>query len=537
MRRNEQRPAVLVLHNAPPPEGERAGAAWRESDAAVSYEVSAVEAALARLGLPHRTVGLARPADLPRVLASAPEQVVFNLVEGYAGAPAEAAHVPAFCRAFGKACTGSDTACLVLAQDKWQSKAALQAAGLPCPAGALAADGDRLRHGRRVGPRGALGTGPFIVKPVGADGSEGIDASSVVSSAGPALERAVRRVHKQFRQAALVERFIDGRELNVSLLECRGRPRVLAVGEIDLSAFPRGRPRIVDYAAKWLPDTFEYRHTPVVVPALLSAAQARRVHELALAAWRVMGCRDYARVDFRMDGRGRLFILDVNPNPDVSPDAGFAAALAEAGIPFHRFAAMLIAGARARQSAAESAAREPRPHARRALRIRIRSSQPADRAAILGFVAATGVFRPDELLVAQEVLDDALAKGPGGHYLSFTAEVSGRPVGWVCVGPTPCTVRTFDVYWIAVEPGRQRRGLGAVLMAHAERTMITRGARMAVVETSGRAAYDATRAFYRRLGYRETARLPDFYAPGDDKVVYAKALSTAPAADISEPRP
>jgi len=519
-----QPPTVLILHSAPPGGPARGKAVWRESDAAVLHEVRQVEAALARLGAAHRTVGLPRLADLSGVLASSCEQVVFNLVEGFAGAPADANDVPAFCRAFGKGCTGSDTSCLVLALDKWRSKAALRAAGAPVPPATLVGVGEKVRPG-------ALARGRYIVKPVAADASEGIDASCVVCVPGPALAGAVGRVHRRFRQAALVERFVGDRELNVSLVERGGRVEVLAIAEVDFSAFPRRMPRIVDYAAKWLPGSFGYHHTLGIVPARLTARQARLVRQLALLAWRVMGCRDYARVDFRLDRRGRPFILEVNPNPDVSPDAGFAEALAAAGLPFDDFVRTVVESAWDRASAIASA---PLPAG--ALRrgkqgpVHIRRSEQRDRDTILGFLAGTGFFRPDEMLIAREVLDEALAKGPDGHYQSFVAQEGGRAVGWVCFGPTPCTVGTFDIYWIGVAPGRQGCGVGAALMEHAEGLICACGGRATVVETSGRAVYDSTRRFYGKLGYREAARVRDFYGPGDDKVIYMKTLTSGPPA-------
>ncbi len=161
----------------------------------------------------------------------------------------------------------------------------------------------------------------------------------------------------------------------------------------------------------------------------------------------------------------------------------------------------------------------------------LRHSRPDDREAILRFVESTGYFRPGEVAIATEVLDDALGAGPEGHYQSFTAEgPDGRPDGWVCFGPTPCTEGTFDVYWIAVAPGRQGRGLGKALMAHAEQLIAKRGGRLVVVETSGAERYLATRQFYLRVGYQEAARIPDFYAPGDDKVVFTKCLKGGPNA-------
>ncbi|MCX7847743.1 MAG: GNAT family N-acetyltransferase [bacterium] len=152
----------------------------------------------------------------------------------------------------------------------------------------------------------------------------------------------------------------------------------------------------------------------------------------------------------------------------------------------------------------------------------IRYSLPSDRDAILAFVADTGYFRPDELPIAQEVLDEALTAGPSGHYQSLTALAAHTPVGWLCFGPTPCTLGTFDIYWIAVAPAHQGRGIGAQLIQRAEEMIKARHGRLAVIETSGQARYQSTRAFYLKCGYHEAARVPNFYAPGDDKIIYVK---------------
>jgi len=154
--------------------------------------------------------------------------------------------------------------------------------------------------------------------------------------------------------------------------------------------------------------------------------------------------------------------------------------------------------------------------------VTVRRSVPSDREAIRRAIVETDLFRQDEIDIALEVLDDALARGAEGHYQSYTAELRGQPVGWLCFGPTPCTVGTFDIYWIVVAPHIQARGTGKKLMRHAEGLIAQLGGRMIVVETSGGPAYHRTRQFYLKRDYREEARLIDFYAPGEDKVVYVK---------------
>jgi ribosomal protein S18 acetylase RimI-like enzyme len=152
----------------------------------------------------------------------------------------------------------------------------------------------------------------------------------------------------------------------------------------------------------------------------------------------------------------------------------------------------------------------------------LRHLTAADRTRIEEITRAVGVFRADEVPVALEVFDGAVAGSP--DYIALGAEHDGRLAGWICWGPTPCTLGTYDLYWTAVDPAHQGAGLGTALVAAMERALLG-VARLVVVETAGRAEYAPTRAFYEGRGYRQAARIPDFYAPGDDQVVYVKTVS------------
>jgi GNAT superfamily N-acetyltransferase len=149
----------------------------------------------------------------------------------------------------------------------------------------------------------------------------------------------------------------------------------------------------------------------------------------------------------------------------------------------------------------------------------LRSLTAADRARIEEVTRAVGVFHADEVPVALEVFDGAVAGSP--DYLALGAEVDGRLAGWICWGPTPCTQGTYDLYWMAVDPALHGSGVGTVLV-HEMEQRLAGSARLVVVETAGRPEYTATRAFYEARGYRRTAVVPDFYAPGDDQVIYTK---------------
>lgn len=139
-------------------------------------------------------------------------------------------------------------------------------------------------------------------------------------------------------------------------------------------------------------------------------------------------------------------------------------------------------------------------------------------------VAATGLFRDEEIAIAVEVFESA-ARQPGKDYHGLGAfDDEGALTGFVCFGPTPGTLGTWDLYWIVVHPSAQRQGIGHRLMDAAELAIAGARGRMVVVETSSRPDYGATRGFYVNRGYRRAARIPDYYAPGDDLIVYAKTL-------------
>ena len=154
----------------------------------------------------------------------------------------------------------------------------------------------------------------------------------------------------------------------------------------------------------------------------------------------------------------------------------------------------------------------------------LRSVRASDRAAIEQVTRSSGLFREDEIPVAVEVFDAAAAGDPA--YTALAAEVDGRVAGWICWGPTPCTLGTWDLYWMAVDPSLQGTGVGTALIREMEHRLAGL-ARMIVVETAGRADYAGTRAFYEARGYRAVATIPDFYAPGDDQVAYVKYLTSA----------
>jgi len=160
-------------------------------------------------------------------------------------------------------------------------------------------------------------------------------------------------------------------------------------------------------------------------------------------------------------------------------------------------------------------------------RVSLRAALATDRDRIEAITRGVALFRDDEVPIALEVFDAAVA-GDSSYTAVVAAGERDEPIGWICWGATPCTLGTYDMYWVAVDPAAQGAGVGTRLVDEMERRLAG-SARMIIVETAGRPDYAGTRAFYTARGYREAAVIPDFYAPGDDKVVYLKLCT--PIAD------
>jgi D-alanine-D-alanine ligase len=267
-------------------------------------------------------------------------ECAFNLCESLAGDARLETAVPLILELLGIACTGSPPPALSNALSKNRVKKRLLEAGVPTPKGLV------MR-----GPQDPCDLPfPLIVKPVHEDGSAGITSRSVVHDEASLRER-VAEVVGTFRQPCLVEEFIPGRELNVALF---GYPtaRVLPLQEIDFSLLPPHEPKIVSYAAKWEEGSVADRGTrPVLHPQLPSGAAAR-VRRVAVEAFRAVGMRDYGRVDVRLCSTGTPYVVDVNPNCDLSRHAGMARAAAAVGIDYPSLAKLLVRYALRRRRAA-----------------------------------------------------------------------------------------------------------------------------------------------------------------------------------------
>jgi len=285
---------------------------------AIIEEIGAVEHAVHTLG--HQCFVMAIHDEILSVIHWLKElgpDVVFNLCESVYGNTCWEMNVPALLDLFQIPYTGSPPLTLGLCQDKGKVKDILQSRGILTPRYKI--------FDRGAGPvKGTVF--PMIVKPLHEDGSLGISRESVVFD-DEALGRQIQYVIEKYHQPALVEEFINGRELNVGLWETDGRVATLPISEIDYTEFPEGVPKICGYEAKWVEGSVEYQKSRPICPAPLEWVVKKRVEHVAVKVFKLFGCRDYARVDFRVDRNGKIFVLEINPNPDISPSSGMARAI------------------------------------------------------------------------------------------------------------------------------------------------------------------------------------------------------------------
>lgn len=291
---------VLVLFTTPPtqlPTGREAG----------EFELSEAAAEIARWLPDAAAVGVRGHAEeILAALAAHRPDVVFNLCEAPLGRPELEAHAAALFEWAGVPFTGSGSETLALCRRKDHTKAVLASAGVPVP-----------------GARGF----PCIVKPADQDGSTGLDADSVCADAA-----AVERARARLTGPVLVEEFLPGTEFVVALWG-RADPEYTSVGEVQ---FVNGL-RLFTYAAKWTLDSADYANSKLHYDTPIDPTVRERVTEVARAAWRAVRARGYIRCDVRLDADGHPRVLDVNPNPDVSPDLAMHRAVGEAGWTWERF--------------------------------------------------------------------------------------------------------------------------------------------------------------------------------------------------------
>jgi len=335
---HSRRLCILVLHNR-----DFAAADDPEFASRADVENAARDVARALASRGHEVETLPVPCDpldavalVADIVARAPD-LVFNLCESLGGDARHEAVLPSLFELAGVRYTGSGPLALGTALRKDRTKALLRALAVPTPRAAVSVDGSLPAE---------LPPLPCIVKPAREDASTGIWLKSVVKTPRELAAR-VAEVHARYRQPVLVEEFIDGRELYVSLVGNGDALTALPMHEVDFSAMPAGAPHIVTYAGKWEPSSQEYKGTRSV-RAEVSDDVAARCAAAARAAFFALELSDYARVDLRLAADGTPYVIDVNPNCDLSDGAGVCRAASFGGLAYPDLIERVVAAAMAR---------------------------------------------------------------------------------------------------------------------------------------------------------------------------------------------
>jgi D-alanine-D-alanine ligase len=331
-------PVAIVYSDVADPRG---NPDWGEAPPAhvVREEIPVIEKAI--LGMGHEIVTVPIGKDFlesTRQLSLRSPRTVINLCEDILGDSAHEIHFAALMEMMGLPYTGSPPLSLGLCRDKGKSKSIVRQNGIPTPDFIVVRD-DRFSTG-------ALSF-PLFAKPAAEDGSLGIDDSSVANDR-ESLRRKVSLLLRSYGEV-MIEEYIPGREMNVAILGTSPE-KVLPVSEIDFSGLPDGCPAICGYEAKWKGDDIRCRETVPLCPAPLGESDRVLLERLSLAVYRVLGLRDYARIDWRLSPERGLQFLEANPNPDISPSSGFMRSLRSTGMDYPDLLSFLLEAAEARSA-------------------------------------------------------------------------------------------------------------------------------------------------------------------------------------------
>jgi len=255
------------------------------------------------------------------LIEQAAPDAIFNFVESVEGVSQFESYTAGLFELLGYQFTGNKAQCLGNCLNKYKAKLILAANGISTP---------RAASVRIENPHALENINldyPVILKLLTEDASIGISEFSVVNNIVE-LKKQYEFLKNTYGQDIIIEEFIDGRELNVAILG----GKVLPISEIIFTGLPENLPKIVTYDGKWIADSVYYENTKPQCPAQLDEGLKAIAEKTALTSFNAMGCRDYARVDIRINKQGAPFVIEVNPNPDISTDSGFARAAAAAGI-------------------------------------------------------------------------------------------------------------------------------------------------------------------------------------------------------------
>jgi D-alanine-D-alanine ligase len=463
------------------------------------------------------------------ISALAPKFVV-NLVESIDGSSRLIHLAPALLDCMALPYTGCGAAATMLSSDKIYAKRQLRAAGLRTPdwvSGSMLPDREPF-------------SGPWIIKSVHEHASIGLDGSSVTNNWAE-IPYLISKRHQCYGGAWFVEKFVEGKEFHLSLLGSSRKVFLLPFAEMLFVDYPENKPRIVDYAAKWIKKSFEYKHTiRFFVDPQADSHLVRTLNALGESCWWLFDLNGYAEIDVRVDSAGVCWIIDVNSNPCIAPDSGFVAAAMEQGL---SYSDLILQVTQLLNNSGNTGMPPIIAHStRRSSREELSLNQetllrnltwrdnpyPSDLQEVEEILGSTDFFDEEEESIAKQLVKERLFGAGSSDYLFIFVESCERLLGFACFGPALGTQSSWELFWIVVHADLHRIGLGTNILSRVEAAVVVRCGERIYVETSSRHQYQSTRAFYEKLGYQETAKLCGFYSNNDDKVVYMKLLDNFP---------
>jgi D-alanine-D-alanine ligase len=294
-------------------------------------EVRAVEMAIAELKYSLIKIPLQPPLEQAvETLKSLDADVIFNLFEGFDGCPETEGLIAEQLAGLKIPFTGCSPEALVLSLDKSRTKDLMIQAGIPTPAYQI------------ISPE-TIGSFklefPCIIKPLAEDASHGISEDSVINDY-TSLETQVKKISSLFGGKVMVEEFLEGREFNTTVI---GNDRLIVPGISEIVyTLPPGKPRILTFQAKWNEESQYFLNTKAVCPAAITPAESKKIGQIARKAYRLVGCRGYARIDLRQDRWGNFKVLEINPNPDIAPVSGAVLQAKNGGMSYTQFIKKII---------------------------------------------------------------------------------------------------------------------------------------------------------------------------------------------------
>jgi D-alanine-D-alanine ligase len=507
-------PRILILYNEPTLPADHPDAD-SEHDVLETADIIARHLQTGGFSVSRLGITTDPKAILDGLLAAKPD-AVFNLYEGTAGWGNSEEYVAGILELLRIPYTGCPTLPMTLCRNKPLAKQLFAGAGIPTAPFFVVENGPC--------PPCPL-PWPVIVKPGKEDASVGIDQTSVCQTQSE-LETRVEYIRKTYGPSILVEQLIVGREFHVPVIERDGHRIVLPFSEILFPPPPDSSPiwPIVTFDAKWKPHSRDFAATPAKNPAEVDDALHKTVSRIVLKTFDLLGCRDYARVDLRVDGTGRPFVLEMNPNPCINPLAGVAAALESAKMPYDEFLFGLVRAALRRGDRPESAAwnltrRTPQQTVLNDAVWTIRPFEPDDRLPERGWLSDDPALTPAE----RNALDQRFAEFVHTP-LSFVATEGRTIIGIASARLTDAANRVYHLELLATIPEFRRKGVGGALLRAIEKRIASSGGRVLIADVASSPGFASIRQFLAANRYLASGDVPEYYVDGGSRFAFSKSF-------------